>query len=58
MLYPTEDFKVYGYITNSSIKLIVVLDDTEVKEAEMKTVRRYSFCQFLLAILTFPIYDK
>eukprot|EP01097_Dermamoeba_algensis_P002775 TRINITY_DN209_c0_g1_i4.p1 TRINITY_DN209_c0_g1~~TRINITY_DN209_c0_g1_i4.p1 ORF type:complete len:129 (-),score=26.08 TRINITY_DN209_c0_g1_i4:414-800(-) len=27
LLYPIEDYKVYGYMTNTKIKFIVVLDD-------------------------------
>jgi hypothetical protein len=26
LLYPTEDFRVYGYITNSATKFVLVLD--------------------------------
>jgi len=38
LLYPTEDYKVYGYITNTRVKLIaVILDDTDVKEADIKS---------------------
>jgi len=37
LLYPTEDYKVYGYITNTKIKLIVVvLDDADLKEVDIK----------------------
>ncbi len=28
LLYPTEDYNVYGYVTATSAKLILVLDDT------------------------------
>eukprot|EP01104_Vermistella_antarctica_P019145 TRINITY_DN7364_c0_g1_i1.p1 TRINITY_DN7364_c0_g1~~TRINITY_DN7364_c0_g1_i1.p1 ORF type:complete len:142 (-),score=34.53 TRINITY_DN7364_c0_g1_i1:27-452(-) len=39
LLYPTEDFKVYGYITNTFTKLIMVLDEyTDIKEQDI--------CQF------------
>jgi len=27
MLYPTEDFRVYGYMTNSKIKLLIVVQE-------------------------------
>ena len=34
LLYPTEEFKVYGYITNTKVKFIVVAaDDGETKDA-------------------------
>ena len=39
MLYPTEDFKVFGYITNTNVKLVVVVDDIDTKDAEMRAVR-------------------
>ncbi len=39
MLYPTEDFKVYGYISNTRIKFMLVLDEMLQKEDEMRMVR-------------------
>jgi len=37
LLYPTEEFKVYGYITNTKIKFVLVVDyDTKAKDAEIK----------------------
>ena len=39
MLYPTEDYKVYGYISNTRIKFILVVDETPQKEDEMRMVR-------------------
>jgi len=36
MLCPTEDYKVYGYITTTKNKLVVVVDDLDVKEHEIK----------------------
>ncbi|KAG2499243.1 hypothetical protein HYH03_002822 [Edaphochlamys debaryana] len=27
LLYPTEDYRVYGYLTNTHVKIIVLLDD-------------------------------
>ena len=40
LLYPIEELRVYGYQSNSRIKLIVVLDEDEVKDAEMKALFR------------------
>eukprot|EP01132_Coremiostelium_polycephalum_P000526 gene526-664_t len=38
LLYLTEDYKVYGYLTNTKIKFIVViLDTTDVKDSDLKT---------------------
>ncbi|DBA89261.1 TPA: hypothetical protein ACH3X1_016402 [Trebouxia sp. C0004] len=36
MLYPTEDFKVYGYISNTRIKFMLVVDEMLQKEDEMR----------------------
>ena len=41
LLCPIEDFHVYGYVTNTQIKLIAVLEDmgkVQVRDAEIKTV--------------------
>lgn len=39
MLYPTEDYKVYGYISNTRIKFILVVDELLQKEDEVRMVR-------------------
>lgn len=36
MLYPTEDYKVYGYISNTRIKFILVVDEMLQKEDEVR----------------------
>jgi len=36
LLCPTEDYKVYGYITNTKNKLVVIVDDYDVKEHDIK----------------------
>lgn len=38
MLYPTEDYKVYGYISNTRIKFILVVDELLQKEDEVRMV--------------------
>ncbi|PNW84958.1 hypothetical protein CHLRE_03g165650v5 [Chlamydomonas reinhardtii] len=42
LLYPTEDYKVYGYLTNTHVKVLLLLDDEgAVKdEAVMRVFRR------------------
>ncbi|EOD28223.1 hypothetical protein EMIHUDRAFT_58777, partial [Emiliania huxleyi CCMP1516] len=40
LLYPIEDYRVYGYVTNSRAKLLTVVDDDEVKDAEMRALFR------------------
>lgn len=49
MLYPTEDYKVYGYISNTRIKFILVVDELLQKEDE---VRMVSFCILLISLPT------
>ena len=39
LLCPIEDFQVYGYVTNTKIKLIAVLEDIKVRDADVKVVR-------------------
>ncbi|KAL0024525.1 hypothetical protein WJX79_000831 [Trebouxia sp. C0005] len=38
MLYPTEDFKVYGSISNTRIKFMLVVDEMLQKEDEMRMI--------------------
>mmetsp|Transcript_32322 Transcript_32322/g.53473 ORF Transcript_32322/g.53473 Transcript_32322/m.53473 type:complete len:145 (-) Transcript_32322:176-610(-) len=40
MLYPIGELRVFGFLTNTRIKLITVLDDEEVKDAEMRALFR------------------
>ncbi|ETI38586.1 hypothetical protein F441_15556 [Phytophthora nicotianae CJ01A1] len=35
-LGPIEDYRVYGYVTNTSVKFVVVLQDTPVRESELR----------------------
>lgn len=37
LLFPTEEYRVYGYITSTKLKLVVIVDDVEpVRETEMR----------------------
>ena len=36
LLYPTEDYHVYGYMTSTGVKLILVLSDTGADTAKTK----------------------
>merc|ERR1711924_230058 len=38
LLYPTEDYKVFGYLTCTNVKLILVADALNAKEANVKRV--------------------
>lgn len=55
LLCPTEDYKVYGYITNTKNKLIVVVDDSDIKEHEIKTLFRHFHSVFTDAVCN-PFY--
>ncbi|GMF65542.1 unnamed protein product [Phytophthora lilii] len=37
-LGPVEDYRVYGYVTNTSVKFVVVLQDAPVRESELRPV--------------------
>ena len=39
-LYPIEEMKVFGFLTNCRIKLVAVIDDEEWKEDQMKALLR------------------
>ncbi|KAL5659725.1 hypothetical protein ACJX0J_032888, partial [Zea mays] len=36
LLYPTENYKVYGYLTNTKVKFIMVTTDLDVKDADAR----------------------
>ena len=40
MLYPIEELRVYGYLSNSRIKLLAVLDEDDVKDDQMRALFR------------------
>ncbi|CAD5190759.1 unnamed protein product, partial [Musa acuminata subsp. malaccensis] len=37
MLYPTENYKVYGYLTNTKVKFLMVTTDLDVKDADVRS---------------------
>ncbi|XP_060767875.1 trafficking protein particle complex subunit 2-like protein isoform X1 [Neoarius graeffei] len=39
LLYPTEDYKVYGYVTNSKVKFVIVVDssNTSLRDNEIRS---------------------
>jgi hypothetical protein len=44
LLFPTEDYKVYAYITNTRIKFVLVIDDTcTAKDSEIRHVCSLSY---------------
>ncbi|KAK7114101.1 trafficking protein particle complex subunit 2-like protein [Littorina saxatilis] len=40
LLYPTEDYKVYGYVTNTKVKFVVVVEssNTSLRDNEIRTM--------------------
>ncbi|XP_031561998.1 trafficking protein particle complex subunit 2-like protein [Actinia tenebrosa] len=42
LLYPTEDYKVYGYVTNTKVKFVVVVEtaNTSLRDNEIRTMFR------------------
>ncbi|KAJ7563682.1 hypothetical protein O6H91_03G120700 [Diphasiastrum complanatum] len=36
LLYPTEDYKVFGYLTNTKIKFILVTSDQDLREIDLR----------------------
>ena len=38
LLYPTEDYKVYGYLTSTRVKLILVTHTFNAKEGSVRKV--------------------
>ncbi|XP_057493268.1 uncharacterized protein LOC130778798 [Actinidia eriantha] len=40
LLYPTENYKVYGYLTNTRVKFILVTTDLDVRDADVRNFFR------------------
>ncbi|XP_014444844.2 trafficking protein particle complex subunit 2-like protein [Tupaia chinensis] len=42
LLYPTEDYKVYGYVTNSKVKFVMVVgsSNTALRDNEIRSMFR------------------
>lgn len=40
LLYPTEDYKVYGYVTNTKVKFVIVVEssNTQLRDSEIRTM--------------------
>ncbi|GER55231.1 trafficking protein particle complex subunit 2-like protein, partial [Striga asiatica] len=36
LLYPTENYKVYGYLTNTKVKFILVTTDLDVRDVDVR----------------------
>lgn len=40
LLYPTENYKVYGYLTNTKVKFILVTTDMDARDADVRNFFR------------------
>ncbi|KAG0630673.1 hypothetical protein M758_1G195600 [Ceratodon purpureus] len=40
LLYPTEDYKVYGYMSNTKIKFVLVTTDQDSRDADVRNFFR------------------
>lgn len=40
LLYPTEDYKVFGYMSNTKIKFVLVTTDQDSKDADVRNFFR------------------
>ncbi|KAG6555358.1 hypothetical protein Mapa_002584 [Marchantia paleacea] len=40
LLYPTEDYKVFGYLSNTKIKFILVTTDQDLRDADVRNFFR------------------
>lgn len=56
MLYPTEDYRVFGYITNTRMKFILVVDEPIPKDEEMRMIFKRFHAAYVDAISN-PFYD-
>ncbi|KAH3764564.1 Trafficking protein particle complex subunit [Pelomyxa schiedti] len=59
LLFPTEEHKVYGYITCTKNKFIAVIDDIDIKDNQMKAFFKQFHSIFADAMCTpFQTSDK
>lgn len=57
LLYPTEDFKVYGYVTNTHVKMILVLSESSTaKDPDIKYFFD-KFHQLFVRVTCNPFYE-
>ncbi|XP_065065249.1 trafficking protein particle complex subunit 2-like protein [Rhopilema esculentum] len=42
LLYPTEDYKVYGFVTNTKVKFVIVVEaaNTSLRDGDIRTMFR------------------
>lgn len=58
-LFPIEVYKTYGYITNSKTKIVVITDETEVKDVDMKLLMQRIHAHYVDTVTSpFHNFDK
>lgn len=50
LLYPMEDYKVYGYLTNTKVKFILVTTDLDVRDADVRSFFRRFHAAYVDAV--------
>ena len=57
LLYPTEDYKVYGYVTNTKIKFVVIVDsmNTTLRDNDIRMMFRRIHTAYV-AMIANPFY--
>ena len=51
-----EDFRIYGYLTSTKFKIFLVVDNVDVRDADMKTFLR-SLHSLLVQTVANPFYE-
>eukprot|EP00267_Zea_mays_P051212 XP_020404126.1 trafficking protein particle complex subunit 2-like protein isoform X1 [Zea mays] len=50
LLYPTENYRVYGYLTNTKVKFIMVTTDLNAKDADARNFFRKFHAAYVDAV--------
>lgn len=50
LLYPSENYKVYGYLTNTKVKFILVTTDEDLKDADVRSFFRQFHAAYVDAV--------
>ncbi|XP_002159058.1 trafficking protein particle complex subunit 2-like protein [Hydra vulgaris] len=58
LLYPTEDYKVYGYVTNTKIKFVIVVDsgNATLRDNDIRMMFRKVHSAYV-AMVSNPFYN-
>ncbi|KAI9145278.1 Sedlin [Paraphysoderma sedebokerense] len=59
LLYTLEDFAIYGYLTNTKVKFIIVLTigDTPIRESEIRTTFRRIHNEYMNLVMN-PFFNS